>query len=285
MRFDVSGFSPQTIFDMVLHGISHTLSIIPFLFLVYFIIEILNKNRTTKYFGDKYAPLTASLFGMIPQCGFSVACASLYNRRMILGGTLIAVLISTSDEFLPILVASIGKDVSLGTIIAIIGTKIVFGAILGLILNFTIYKNQKIITADIHDGDHCCHHKSPFRNAIEHTLKVGIIILLANVFLEVLFGYVDIRTIQGVLMTGSIFQPILSGLIGLVPGCCVSVFVAELFLLGSLSLGSVITCLSCACGFSYLVMMKHNKKDAIKIISIIYVSSVLLGIFINIITL
>ena len=54
---------------------------------------------------NQYGPLIGSAVGLIPQCGFSSAAASLYSGGVISIGTLIAVFLSTSDELIPVLIS------------------------------------------------------------------------------------------------------------------------------------------------------------------------------------
>ena len=60
--------------------------------------HILNKS-------GKHGIIIGSLFALFPQCGFSVIGASLYAKRLITRGTLIAIFLATSDETIPILLA------------------------------------------------------------------------------------------------------------------------------------------------------------------------------------
>jgi hypothetical protein len=60
------------------------------------------------------------LLGCIPQCGFSVVASALYVKRVISGGTLLAVFLSTSDEAVPVLLSMPDKAKMFGVLIAII---------------------------------------------------------------------------------------------------------------------------------------------------------------------
>ena len=86
------------------------LKLVPFLFLTYLLMEYLehktgDKTKEVIKKSGKLGPLFGAILGIVPQCGFSAAAASLYSGRVITMGTLIAVFLSTSDEMLPILIS------------------------------------------------------------------------------------------------------------------------------------------------------------------------------------
>ena len=109
------------------HSIEDTLYLIPFLFVTYLAMEWLEHKA-----GDKAedavrragaaGPVVGALVGIVPQCGFSAAAATLWAGRVITLGTLFAVFLSTSDEMLPIFLA---EQVAPATILKIMGVKLI----------------------------------------------------------------------------------------------------------------------------------------------------------------
>ncbi|MBQ2627289.1 MAG: arsenic efflux protein, partial [Eubacterium sp.] len=91
------------ILDVLLDAVIDTLKPLPFLFLTYLLMEYL-ESRTADKSADalgrmgKIGPLFGGAVGVVPQCGFSAAAASLYSGGVITIGTLLAVFLSTSDE-------------------------------------------------------------------------------------------------------------------------------------------------------------------------------------------
>ena len=96
----------EVISDALLDG----LKVFPFLFLIYVIMEIIesakSKVKIEKTLSGAAAPAAAGVLGAIPECGFSVMCAKLYDKGLIKLGTLIAAFISISDEGLIVLISS-----------------------------------------------------------------------------------------------------------------------------------------------------------------------------------
>ena len=92
------------------HSIEDTLYLIPFLFVTYLAMEWLehkagDKAQNAIKRAGKAGPVIGAVLGVVPQCGFSAAASTLYAGRVITVGTLIAVLLSTSDEMIPIFLA------------------------------------------------------------------------------------------------------------------------------------------------------------------------------------
>ncbi len=119
------------------HSITDTLYLIPFLFVTYLSMEWLEHKtgeRTQKAIRHAGAagPVVGALLGVVPQCGFSAASATLYAGRVITLGTMFAVFLSTSDEMLPIFLA---ENVAPNTILSIMGAKVVIGMVMGFIVD------------------------------------------------------------------------------------------------------------------------------------------------------
>ena len=145
------------------HAVADTLYLIPFLFITYIAMEWLEhrtggKTQEAIKHAGAAGPFIGALLGAVPQCGFSVAAATLYAGRVITLGTLFAVFLSTSDEMLPIFIA---EQVPLNTILQIIGTKIIVGMIMGFIVDAILRlarrDNEKLRIHELceHDGCGC----------------------------------------------------------------------------------------------------------------------------------
>ena len=92
------------------HALIESLKVLPFLFLAYLAIELLEhyaEEKTTRLVerAGKLGPVVGAAVGMIPQCGFSAVASNLYAGGVLSLGTLITVFLSTSEEMLPILIS------------------------------------------------------------------------------------------------------------------------------------------------------------------------------------
>ena len=123
---------------ILLHSLKHTAELLPVLFIVYFLIEFLEyKNvfrfEKSKLLKGKASPVVGSLFGSVPQCGFSVISSELYSERKISIGALVAVFIATSDEALPLMISNYK---SIPALLCLLLAKIIFAILVGYITMF-----------------------------------------------------------------------------------------------------------------------------------------------------
>lgn len=119
------------------HSVSDTLYLIPFLFVTYLVMEWLEhktgaKTQKAIRHAGAAGPVVGAFLGVVPQCGFSAMAAMLYAGRVITLGTLFAVLLSTSDEMLPIFLA---ENVAPNTILSIMGAKVIIGMVMGFVVD------------------------------------------------------------------------------------------------------------------------------------------------------
>ena len=83
------------------HAFTDTLGLLPWLIVIYVALEIL-ENKTDLSGSGKLrgpaAPLIGSVTGLIPQCGFSVMAAKMFEKKYITIGTFLAIFMATSDD-------------------------------------------------------------------------------------------------------------------------------------------------------------------------------------------
>ena len=113
--------------DLLLHFVEHaledTLSLVPFLFVTYLVLEALehaagNRVNAAVRRAGAAGPVVGAALGVLPQCGFSAMAATLYAGRVVTLGTLVSVFLSTSDEMLPMLLAERVDASSVATLLA-----------------------------------------------------------------------------------------------------------------------------------------------------------------------
>lgn len=287
--------------DWLCDAILDSFHILPLLFIVFFIIELIEffyseKINSFMKKSEKSAPLIGSLAAIIPQCGFSVIASTLYIRRFITKGTLIGIYLATSDEAIPILLAN---PTHTHLVVPVVGLKLFIGILAGYLIDF-ILKDKKYIPiveeADSDDGLHadegCCHHSVSHRrkreliyHPLKHTFNIFIFILLITVILNfVLAVYAEHSVLHLLLGKVKVLEPVITAFVGLIPNCAVSIALTMLLIKGSISFGAVMSGLLSNAGLGILVLCRHNEnyKDTLKIISILLCISIVSGLLIQI---
>lgn len=295
--------------EILLDAFIDTAKMIPFLFVIYVAIEYieikLGDNLITKVKkAGKVAPAAGALFGIVPQCGFSVMATALYNKRVVTLGTLLAVYLSTSDEALPIILSQPDK---IKVVAPLFLSKFIIALIAGYLVDFIVTARAKkqvgaeiCASSEVIDDGHlneidekgCCGHscssnkvnwKELITHPIKHTVTVFIYLFIASVLLNSIISYVGEDNLGTVLMSNSLFQPILASIFGLIPNCASSVAITEVFLMGGLSFGSVVAGLGANAGLGLLVLFKENKslKDSFKVVGLLVAISSAAGILIE----
>ena len=275
------------------HSIEDTLYLIPFLFVTYLAMEWLEHKA-----GDKAedavrragaaGPVVGALVGIVPQCGFSAAAATLWAGRVITLGTLFAVFLSTSDEMLPIFLA---EQVAPATILKIMGVKLMIGMVMGFVVDAAVRlarrdreklrihelcerdrchcngdcetcEQQPELAYDFeHDEEHEHHHEggSILRSALKHTLQVTVFIFIITLVLDGALELVGEDALAAFLGSNPVLSVLGSALVGLIPNCAASVVIAQLYVEGALGAGAMMAGLLVSAGVGLLVLFRTNR--------------------------
>ena len=272
------------------HSIEDTLYLIPFLFVTYLAMEWLEHKA-----GDKAeeavrragaaGPVVGALVGIVPQCGFSAAAATLWAGRVI---TLGAVFLSTSDEMLPIFLA---EQVAPMTILKIMGVKLMIGMVMGFVVDAAVRlarrDREKLRIHELCERDHChcnddceaCeqqpelaydfehdeehehHHEggSILRSALKHTVQVTVFIFIITLVLDGALELVGEDALAAFLGSNPVLSVLGSALVGLIPNCAASVVIAQLYVEGALGAGAMMAGLLVSAGVGLLVLFRTNR--------------------------
>ncbi len=265
------------------HPLIETLKMAPILFLAYLFMEWLEKKEGSKIANTfkkvkKSGPLFASLVGIIPQCGFSGAIAGMYAAGTVTAGTLLAVMLATSDEMLPVLISA---GIAPASIAVILVLKLVIGIACGFTADFFIRKRDAEPEEDIHgfcEREHCSCKDGIFLSALKHTLKILVIIFAVSVLLHIAIEFIPEETLKSVLNFPVISQ-IAASLIGLIPSCAVSVTLTNLYVNGALGLSPLLCGLLTNGGVGLLVLFRVNKnrKNSLFITALLFASGLVFG--------
>ena len=254
----------------------------PFLFVTYVAMEWLETKTESKAEeriknSGALAPIVGSALGLIPQCGFSAAAATLYAGRVITRGTLIAVFLATSDEMLPIFIA---KAVPIEQILQLLALKFAIGVVAGLLVDAVLklthrntehFKIHELCEAEhchcdeegshgSHDGDNEGSHRLIIlKSALKHTLQVVLFVFVINLVLSAIIEFVGEDALASVMKTNEWASIVVCAFVGLIPNCAASVAIADLWVDGILSWGAMLSGLLVSAGIGLLVLFRTNQ--------------------------
>jgi hypothetical protein len=279
-----------------------TLIVFPFILVIYILIELLENatsiTKSQKTLQGNLAPLLGAVTGVIPQCGFSVMAAKLYDKKLIRTGTIMAVFIATSDEALIILLgSSVANSRAAQAIMPLLLIKIVVAIIVGYAINFLL-SGEKLATPEQldeqHDHAYSCGRehegKSKFKvyflAPLLHSLKITLYLFIVNLVFGFIIYAVGEDAISSSLSTfigGRIFQPFITAAIGLIPNCASSAIITQTYVESGILFGSLVAGLCTNAGLGLVVLLKNTKeiKRNVLIVLTLYLISVAVGMAIN----
>ncbi|MBR7081743.1 MAG: arsenic efflux protein, partial [Oscillospiraceae bacterium] len=177
------------IIDVIKDTLLDGVKLLPFLFLAYLLIEIIEDRSEERAVAlvrkaGRLGPVLGGTVGVIPQCGFSAAMSNLYSTGLITRGTLLAVFLSTSDEMLPILIS---EKAEASFILKVLLFKLVAGVIVGVVADILFSKLAKGGEKHIHDmceREGCKCEDGIMKSALFHTLKIFLFLLAVTFVLN-----------------------------------------------------------------------------------------------------
>ena len=265
---------PEAFFDV--------LKTVPLLLVVYALLYYI-ENRLTNTpellsRAAQFGPVVGALAGSIPQCGFSAAASALFSAGFLAPATLVAVFLATSDEAVPIMLAG---GASVQQVVLLLVVKFAIAVIGGYVLRCTVFRKHKAGTdgpLEIEMGDCGCE-TSPVANILSHTIKTTIFLFVVLFALNMVVHGIGEERVASLMLTNSIFQPLLCAVLGLIPSCAMSVLLSELFVGGTISFGALVAGLSTGAGFGYIVLLeeKEGRHRALPVIAATFATAVIGG--------
>ena len=303
--------------EFLTHAVIDTIPLLPWILLMYVLIELLESKtdlKTANRFGGKFGPVVGAATGLIPQCGFSVMAAKLFEQKYITLGTLLAIFFSTSDEafiilfssgegavwVLPTLVLKIAFGVAIGYgvdgVLKLLGRRQVCVQLPEtengtpttvheiFIQNYLDDKDVGVVCSCGKDHGDSAPWKKYLLYPLLHTLKVAAFIFLVNFVLTAIVHTVGEDNFIAFMHRNRFVQPFISCAIGLIPNCASSVVLTEAFLGGGIAFGSFVAGLCANAGMGFVVLFRNVRKwkRNLLLFAFCYCVSVLIGLLLNI---
>ncbi len=306
----------KEIWHVLTHAFEDTYPLFLWIFLIYIVIELVESkadiSKTERLRGG-LGPLVGAATGIVPQCGFSVMAAKLYEKKFITVGTLVAIFLSTSDEAFVILLTS-GNSAALLKLLAV---KIIVGIFFGYAIDLLLkafghkqvcvepYKPEAKAPDTVREifmqsyleekqtVDTVCscgkeHEEGRpiwnyFLSPLLHSLQVIVFIFLVNVALGAIIHGKGEAALEAFMQKSKFLQPFITSAIGLIPNCASSVVLTETYLGGGIAFGSCVAGLCANAGMGFVVLLRNVKawKRNLILIGGTYAISVAVGLLCN----
>lgn len=252
----------------IIHHVGHPfmeiLKMVPILFLAYLFMEWLEHTSSNKLISfvkksRSVGPAIGGALGLIPQCGFSGAIAGMYASGTVTLGTLLAVILATSDEMLPMMVSA---RLPITFVLTILSLKLLVGAVTGFaadgILRFQ-HREQEQHIHEFCEQENCSCEDGVWLSAIKHTLKISLLIFIVSAVLHNVVELVP-REALVTLLNYPVISQIAASFFGLIPSCAVSVTLTQLYIDGVLGVGPLLCGLLTNGGVGLLVLYRVNRN-------------------------
>lgn len=279
----------EFIWDCLLDAALDTLKLLPLLFLTYLLMEYVEHKGNEQMEGvirraGRLGPVAGALLGLVPQCGFAGAAAGFFSSRLITPGTLFAIFLATSDEMLPLMIASAAPA---ATILRILAAKLIIALIAGFIIDLFLAGRRQFLPGEVCtmcQREHCgCEEHGLLHAAINHSLRISLFILVITLVLNITIELAGLSRLSGSFLSSPLWGTMTTALLGLIPNCTPSVVITTLYLQGALPSGALMAGLLSNAGMGLLVLYRTNPnwKENISLTVLLWIVGVIFGLLIS----
>lgn len=276
-------------FDCLKDAFLDTLKLLPLLFFTYLLMEYIEHKGNERMEAvirrsGRLGPLIGALLGLVPQCGFAGAAAGFFSSRMITPGTLFAIFLSTSDEMLPLMIASVAP---VPTIMRILGAKLIIALVMGLLLDLFLANRRQFIQDQVCamcQRENCgCDEHGILHAAVNHSLRISLFIFGISLALNLIIELAGLPRLSGSFLSSPLWGTLVAALVGLIPNCTPSVVLTTLYLQGALPGGALMAGLLTNAGMGLLVLYRTNPswKENLCFTVLIYCTGVIFGLLVS----
>jgi len=284
--------------------VSETALILPFMFAAFLFIGMLERGMSRRMVtvilaADKIGPLAGGLLGAIPSCGFSAAASSLFASGLLTTGTLLAVYISTSDEMLAVMISERADVLLILKILAVkVGCAVICGFLVdGIARLYYVIREKKAEKKAASEAEDdtgealdeamecsctdafCAAKGNLFVSSLVRTLRIFVFIFAVSLLLNVLFCFVEMEALAAVLTKMPVLGCIVTGILGLIPNCAVSVALTHFWLDGVITAPMMLAGLMTGAGSGLLILLRSNKSklENVTFIALLLVCGIIFG--------
>lgn len=268
------------------HAALDSVKLLPFLFLTYLIMELLEHKAGERVEhivakAGRAGPLIGGLLGLLPQCGFSAAAAGFFSGRVVTVGTLLAVFLATSDEMIAVF---LGEGLPPRTVLTVLAVKLVVAVLAGFAADLVFRSRQGHLHLQELCHEQGCHcERGIWRSALHHTVQIFVFIFVINVALGTVLHFVSAEQLAAALGGVPVLSQLVAALVGLIPNCAASVAIATLYARGVLSAGAMLAGLLTGAGVGLLVLFRTNKhpRENLIFVAVLFAVGIAVGCLVD----
>ena len=255
-----------------------TLKLLPLLFLTYLLMEYIEHKGNERMEAvirrsGRLGPLAGALLGLVPQCGFAGAAAGFFSSRIITPGTLFAIFLSTSDEMLPLMIASVAPA---PTILRILGAKLIIALLMGFLLDLFLANRRQFTQGQVCvmcQRENCgCDEHGILHAAVNHSLRISLFIFGISLALNLIIELAGLSHLGGSFLSSPLWGTLVA-----------SVVITTLYLQGALPGGALMAGLLTNAGMGLLVLYRTNPswKENLCFTALLYFTGVIFGLLVS----
>lgn len=274
----------MVLMDVLLDSFTDVLKIIPFLFVIYLLLEFMEHQagHSMEHFLEKHRrlnPIMGTLMGIIPSCGFAGAASSLFATGVISAGTLIAVYLSSSDEMLSIMIS---MRTPFSQIWPILLVKFIIAGIAGMIID-AFSPKRNIDVEEFCEREHDDHSHGIFYSALMHTLQVAVWLLVITFVFNLFVAFIGEDNLRMFVAAYPNQSVLVSTLVGMIPSCASSIVLTKMYLEGVIGFAAVCAGLLVNAGTGMMVLWRVNPslKENFQILFITWICGLIGGLLIE----
>ena len=282
---------PTAAIHLLRDSLIDTLPVIPILLPVYIALEYFSHHGgrdlvARLHINRRNGPLAGTLLGIIPQCGMSVLVTSFYLLRRVTTGTLVATYVATSDEAIPVLLASRG---GMGLVGALVAIKAVAGIGWGYAIDGVMASDCDVPRGDagVLAPERAIHMaKVPWKAILVHSVRRSLhifwIVFAATLVIAAVLQASSATEWLRLWDRHPYLQVVPVAVFGLIPNCAVSVAIVEAFLKTGLSPGAAVAGLCAGAGFGPIVLLNDgDRRTSLRILVLTLGAAVATGLLLN----
>ena len=288
---------PTATWAILRESLIDTLPVIPILVPVYVALEYFSHHGgrdlvARLHIDRRNGPLAGTLLGIIPQCGMSVLVTSFYLLQRVTTGTLLATYIATSDEAIPVLVASSAVPGGRSPL-ELVGALVLIKAVAGIGWG---YATDAVMPTALQRPGGDAGALAPERNihmatvpwkeilihSLRRSLHIFSIVFAATLVIAFVLEASSAERILNLWQSHPYLQVAPVAVFGLIPNCAVSVAIVEAFLKAGISPGAAIAGLCAGAGFGPILLLRDgDRRTAFRMLALTLTAAIVTGLFIN----